>query len=136
MLMRFCSDPLAGTRWLSDERQSSRVPGSGGGVNWCRPNARLQVDDRERGSFGRHSDYADFELAHSHHTAVHLLTTPDQVRLSVEDDGRGFDPNQVEAGRFGLIGLNERVKLLGGRFLLDSIPGSGTRLEILLPLQA
>ncbi len=72
--------------------------------------------------------------AQAHHTAVHLLTTPDQVRLSIEDDGRGFDPSQVEAGRFGLIGLNERVKLLGGRFLLDTAPGSGTRLEIQVPI--
>ncbi len=74
--------------------------------------------------------------AQARHAAVHLVTTPDQVRLTVEDDGRGFDPNQVQTGSFGLIGLNERVKLLGGRFLLDTTPGSGTRLEILIPLQA
>ena len=65
---------------------------------------------------------------------MHLLTTPDQLRLTVEDDGRGFDPNQIKTGSFGLIGLNERVKLLGGRFLLDSTPGAGTRLEIQIPI--
>ena len=72
--------------------------------------------------------------ARARRAAIHLATTLDQVRLTVEDDGRGFDPNQVEAGRFGLIGLNERVKLLGGRFLLDTTPGAGTRLEILIPI--
>jgi two-component system NarL family sensor kinase len=63
-----------------------------------------------------------------------LVVTPAEIKLVVEDDGRGFDPEQVTAGRFGLVGLNERAKLLGGRLRLESFPGAGTRLEVVVPL--
>ncbi len=64
---------------------------------------------------------------------LHLLT--DHVTLTVVDDGVGFEPTAVPAGRFGLIGMNERVRLLHGRLQLHSAPGAGTRLEITLPIQ-
>jgi len=67
--------------------------------------------------------------------ALRLVTTPDQARLSVEDDGRGFDPAQVSAGRYGLVGLNERARLLGGTLRLESSPGAGTRVEVVIPLE-
>jgi two-component system NarL family sensor kinase len=63
-----------------------------------------------------------------------LTTLPEQVTLVVEDDGHGFDPRQTMRDRFGLIGLNERAKLLGGTLQLHSSPDSGTRIEINLPL--
>jgi two-component system NarL family sensor kinase len=66
---------------------------------------------------------------------LHLLTTPAEVRLIVEDNGRGFDPEQAPQSRYGLRGLNERVKLLGGALRLESSPGAGTRLEVRIPLQ-
>jgi two-component system NarL family sensor kinase len=66
---------------------------------------------------------------------LRLVTTPDQARLSVEDDGRGFDPAQVSAGRYGLVGLNERARLLGGTLRLESSPGAGTRVEVVIPLE-
>jgi signal transduction histidine kinase len=59
--------------------------------------------------------------------------TPDAVTLIVSDDGRGFDTDQVPPNRFGLVGLNERVRLLNGRFQLESGPGQGTRLEVEIP---
>jgi signal transduction histidine kinase len=53
----------------------------------------------------------------------------DQVVLEVRDDGVGFDPPAssvlVHDGRFGLIGMRERVELAGGRFQLDARPGAG-----------
>lgn len=64
---------------------------------------------------------------------LRLVTTPDRVRLTVEDDGRGFDPSQLPKGRYGLIGLNERAKLLGGSLGLESSPGAGTRVEVAIP---
>jgi two-component system NarL family sensor kinase len=63
-----------------------------------------------------------------------LTTLPEQVTLVVEDDGHGFDPRQTRRDRYGLIGLNERAKLLGGTLQLHSGPDSGTRIEINLPL--
>jgi two-component system NarL family sensor kinase len=66
---------------------------------------------------------------------LRLVSTPGLVRLTVEDDGRGFDPARVPPGRYGLIGLNERAKLLGGTLRLDSSPGAGTCLEVEIPLE-
>ena len=65
---------------------------------------------------------------------IDLSITPDLVRLTIEDDGRGFDPAQVPQGHFGLIGLNERVKLLGGKLQLETSPGAGVRIEVVIPL--
>ncbi|MCU1235268.1 MAG: integral rane sensor signal transduction histidine kinase, partial [Candidatus Solibacter sp.] len=56
----------------------------------------------------------------------------DQLRLAIEDDGKGFDA-QHERG-MGLLGIHERVGYLGGRFDLESAPGKGTTLKITLPL--
>jgi two-component system NarL family sensor kinase len=67
---------------------------------------------------------------------VRLVTTPDEARLSVDDDGRGFDPAAAPPGRYGLIGLSERARLLGGRLRLESSPGEGTRVEVVVPLNA
>lgn len=67
---------------------------------------------------------------------IQLITTPDRVQLIVTDDGQGFEPDKFSPGHFGLIGLNERVKLLGGQFRLQSSPGQGTRVEATIPLQS
>jgi two-component system, NarL family, sensor kinase len=65
---------------------------------------------------------------------LHLSITPERVILEIQDDGRGFEPGQVPPGRFGLTGLNERVRLLGGNLELESAPGSGTVLRASVPL--
>jgi signal transduction histidine kinase len=60
-----------------------------------------------------------------------------QVCISVEDDGRGFDPAQVaEGGRqcFGLQIMRERAESVGGSLGLDSQPGQGTRVVVRVPL--
>jgi two-component system NarL family sensor kinase len=66
---------------------------------------------------------------------VHFTTTPDQVELVVEDDGVGFDTEALAKGRFGLVGLNERARLLGGTLEVCSVPGEGTELKIIVPLE-
>lgn len=65
---------------------------------------------------------------------IKLVATPQTVILTVEDDGRGFDSEAVSDSRFGLLGLNERVKLLNGRLHMESSVGQGTRIEVELPL--
>jgi two-component system, NarL family, sensor kinase len=72
--------------------------------------------------------------AEAKHLKIHLVLTPERAQLTIEDDGRGFEPAQIPKGRYGLIGLNERVKLLAGSLKLRSSPGAGTRLEITVPL--
>ncbi len=55
------------------------------------------------------------------------------MRLTVEDDGQGFDPMLTPSG-IGITGMRERVLVLGGQFNLDSAPGLGTRMCIALSL--
>ncbi|MEW6033362.1 MAG: cache domain-containing protein [Chloroflexota bacterium] len=59
------------------------------------------------------------------------------VTVEVEDDGKGFDTGRARdaADRtFGLLGMQERVSLLGGEMRVDSHPGSGTRITVSIPL--
>ncbi len=73
--------------------------------------------------------------AQAQHVSISLLTTPGHVELTIEDDGRGFDPAQISKDHYGLIGLNERAKLLGGNLRLKSGHDAGTRLEAWIPLE-
>ena len=52
--------------------------------------------------------------------------------MTVQDDGIGFEPSREKG--MGLLGMEERVERLGGRFSINSKPGSGTILRIQLPL--
>ena len=63
-----------------------------------------------------------------------LVTTPKRVTLVIQDDGCGFDPEDVTPHRFGLAGMNERVKLLGGELTIESAIGVGTVVRVVVPL--
>jgi PAS domain S-box-containing protein len=69
---------------------------------------------------------------------VAVWTNAHQVVVSIEDQGRGFDLDAALAARrsSGLAGMQERVGLLGGRMMIDSAPGQGTRVLAELPLSA
>jgi two-component system NarL family sensor kinase len=74
-----------------------------------------------------------------HATAARVLlrleTTPDGIRLIIEDDGQGFAVGDTAgSSRFGLVGMRERARLLGGTFQLESSPGAGTRVTVEVPL--
>ncbi len=73
--------------------------------------------------------------AQANNVTVQLTTMPDQVHMVIADDGRGFDPASVDEGHFGLVGMTERARLLGGSLELCSNPGSGTRIEVMVPLE-
>jgi signal transduction histidine kinase len=70
--------------------------------------------------------------------SVVLDRRPRGVRLVVEDDGTGFDPDQpVPAGvrrRLGLLGMRERLNQIGGTLRVESSPGAGTTLFVAIPL--
>jgi two-component system NarL family sensor kinase len=68
--------------------------------------------------------------------ALNLSIATDHVILEILDDGQGFEPKQIPAGRFGLVGLNERVHLLGGRLEIKSTPGAGTAVRVTVPFQS
>jgi signal transduction histidine kinase len=71
---------------------------------------------------------------HARASAVQVAVRgePGRILLSVQDDGSGFDTERVRG--LGLLGMEERVKHLGGTFEIDSRPGHGTLLQVALPL--
>ena len=71
--------------------------------------------------------------ANATEAAVTLSSTSRGVRLSIHDDGKGFAPREVPAGRLGLVGMRERAELLGGRFLVSSSPRRGTTVTVAVP---
>lgn len=73
--------------------------------------------------------------AHATHVAVQLLRSEDNLLLSIEDDGSGFDPQHQaspEAG-IGLANIRTRVEVLHGQMHLDSAPQKGTFISITVP---
>ena len=73
--------------------------------------------------------------AQAKEAVVTLTCTPSQLHLTVEDDGIGLEPSEIQGDRYGLTGLNERAHLLGGDLNLESTEGEGTRVEIIVPLE-
>ena len=73
--------------------------------------------------------------AQARELSVELVVTPDQARLVISDDGRGFDVDHIPKGRYGLIGMNERARLLGGQLEVQSCPGEGTCIEVVISLE-
>jgi PAS domain S-box-containing protein len=63
-----------------------------------------------------------------------LLQRGDRVQIDIRDWGAGFESNQVKEGCFGLSGIRQRARLLGGRCSIRSTPGKGTRITVELPL--
>ncbi len=76
--------------------------------------------------------------AAAHEVVVALRRADDDLQLDIRDDGVGFDPAVVgtapQAPGLGLLTMQERVVLAGGRYALTSSPGAGTRIEVHLPL--
>jgi len=76
--------------------------------------------------------------AQAQHVTIQLDMGSESIHLLVEDDGQGFDmasdlSSLAQQGSFGLMGIQERVELLGGRVQVQSNIGRGTRLEVWLP---
>ncbi|MEN6459150.1 MAG: PAS domain S-box protein [Thermoguttaceae bacterium] len=70
----------------------------------------------------------------SEQVRVSLLEHDAYVRIKIQDWGIGFDLDTVRKDRFGLAGIRERARLLGGRCRIDSNPGQGTTVLVDLPL--
>ena len=73
---------------------------------------------------------------------VRLWGEAGRICLEVADDGRGFEPPDLDtpdvtehADHIGLLGMRDRVALLGGAFRLESSPGSGTKITVAIPLE-
>ena len=68
---------------------------------------------------------------------VNLDMGEDRVRVSIDDNGRGFDPDSLQqSSSLGLKLIRERSEMLGGVFEVDSNPGKGTRVTFAVPARA
>lgn len=65
---------------------------------------------------------------------VSLRSTGGNVRLTVRDDGQGFEPHRVAHGHHGLMGMRVRLESHTGRLLVESAPGRGTTVTAELPV--
>jgi signal transduction histidine kinase len=72
--------------------------------------------------------------AAAHKVKITVRQEQGSLALAIEDDGRGFDAQRQKG--MGLVGMEERVRHLGGTFDIHSSPGAGTVLNISLPLPA
>jgi signal transduction histidine kinase len=76
---------------------------------------------------------------HSQATLVKILLDlgEDRVRVSVDDNGRGFDPESLQqSNSLGLKLIRERAEMLGGNFEVDSNIGKGTRVSFAVPARS
>ena len=66
---------------------------------------------------------------------VELVRTTDGIELTIADDGRGFDlaGTRVKGAGLGLVSIDERVRLLGGRVRIDTQPQGGTTVQVRIP---
>lgn len=75
----------------------------------------------------KHSDAAEAEIK--------IKKIADKVIISIKDDGRGFDLNDIKpsGSGLGLVGLKERTNMIGGTISINSSVGNGTEIKINLP---
>ena len=78
-----------------------------------------------------------FRHAEAAHIEVEIRYDQRQLRLRIRDDGKGIHPDVLESGErpghFGLPGIQERAKLVGGKLRVWSELGSGTEAELTIP---
>jgi signal transduction histidine kinase len=80
-------------------------------------------------------------IRHGQPSKVHvdIAFEKKEFRVQVRDDGRGFDTAMASSqpnGHYGLVGIQERAKRIGGILVLSSWPGTGTELTLSVPRKA
>lgn len=78
-----------------------------------------------------------FKHAHATQVDVRFSPLPRALRMEIKDNGRSFQIKHRETadwkGRLGLLGMQERVRLINGEFTIDSVPGQGTTVRVQIP---
>ena len=70
----------------------------------------------------------------SNKAEILIVEREGQIEILVRDFGVGFDPAAVGQNRYGLVGIRERAKHAGGSATIESAPGQGTKITVVLPL--
>jgi signal transduction histidine kinase len=107
----------------------------------CAPGPIHASDDLQAALYSAVTELVRNAVKHARarHLKVGLARADDKVRIAVEDDGAGFNPEAVHRrgnlkGGFGLFGVAERMRYLGGSVDIWSQPGRGTRITLEAPL--
>ena len=95
---------------------------------------RPLVPSTEENLLRIHQEIVANALKHSRATAIRAALSFDEktVRLEVHDNGGGFDVSMAHDG-LGLLGIRERVSQMCGELMIESRPGAGTRIGVVLP---
>ncbi|CAG0941978.1 two-component system, NarL family, sensor histidine kinase YdfH [Anaerolineae bacterium] len=72
--------------------------------------------------------------ANAQNVKIELGVVDGALKFSIADDGIGFDVRTLPENHFGVIGMRERVALIGGQLCVESAPGQGTRVHCELPI--
>jgi signal transduction histidine kinase len=130
---------LPAIRWFAERRLAPR----GIAVRFEFPEAPLDLPPEARTAVYRVVQEALTNVerhAQAETVMVACSVGEDQLVIEVEDDGAGFDPEQMQQPRetgqgLGLLGMRERLSLLGGTCEVESQPGQGTRVVVTLPIR-
>jgi signal transduction histidine kinase len=71
--------------------------------------------------------------ANARNVMLELTADGKEYAFTLRDDGKGFNPNTRDSWPHGIMGMQHRVRALGGRFSLESTPGKGTNLRVAVP---
>ena len=116
-------------RFTSETGVRVHVRASGGAVLAPRTEAELfRIAGEALANVRRHARARQVEIG--------LEVGARGVRLSIRDDGIGFDPRARREGHHGIAGMRERARLLGGRLRIESRAGQGTRVLVTAPMAA
>jgi signal transduction histidine kinase len=119
----------------------------GAAARWSVENA-VNVDMTVTGDPQHLDSSVDFALLRISQEALHnikkharaqnvnitLSYMPDALALDVADDGKGFDAARLNRRGFGFTSMRERAEELGGELTIESEPGKGTKIAVLIPI--
>jgi len=124
---------LAAVEWLADNfRQRSGIACS---IEACgeipladaRATALFRIIQESLTNVARH--------AHASEVIINIAQEDGVLKLTIADNGCGFDPGAIGNQSFGLLGIRERLEALAGNLVIDSSPGRSTNLHITLPIE-
>ncbi len=98
-------------------------------------NALILSPDVEQGLYRITQEAVENVLQHANarKLGIHLAVNAKDIRLTIQDDGAGFDPLAAsQPGHFGLSGMKERASLIGGELAVISKPGAGTTIQLVI----
>ncbi len=127
---------------ILDERVSSMVEGTNTTISLKRLGDAITMPDLIAGNLLLLAQEAVTNaLKHSGASEIKILLqlSPDHAELVIEDNGKGFNPALAPGqhdGHFGLQGMRERTKRIGGQIELTTASGHGTTLRVNVPLPA